>query len=189
MQGDIKLFILKKLLVLVIISSITACVAPTVTLPQEVVEIGNPYDDVLYIGDSLCVSTRGTGGSTAQEQVGIGRDCKSGRNLIEYGNLPTGFTTIFLALGTNDVGRTPLDTYRADLQLKLLNTDSRVVCVLPTQNINGVDSAPYRNTLLEECQHTIDPTVYHVEQGFTEDGYHWGVIAHNNFTQAIIDNL
>lgn len=177
-----------KVMIAVSFLCLSACV-PTIASPQAVIEIGNPHEDVIYIGDSLCAGKYLSGGLTAQEQAGIGRDCKAGRKLVEYGALPAGYRVIFLALVTNDVGRTPIDTYRADLQGKLLSTNATVYCVLPTSPIGGADSSAYRAVMLEECANTIDPYQYGVDQGFTADGYHWGLVAHINFVPAITERI
>lgn len=145
-------------------------------------EIEHP--GVIYIGDSLCEGVYDSGGLTAQQQAGIHRDCLGGRKIVEYGLLPSGFEIYFLALGTNDVGETPIQDYGDSLQSKLDSGDGPIWCVLPMDLPHRFDAIPYREKMLSMCANVIDPIEWGVGPR-ARDGLHWNNLDHNNFVGAI----
>jgi hypothetical protein len=145
-------------------------------------EIEHP--GVIYIGDSLCAAVYDSVGATAQQQVGINSDCLSGRKIVEYGLLPPGYETYFLALATNDVGETPIQEYGDSLQSKLDSVDGPIWCVLPMDLPSRFDAIPYRERMQSMCANVIDPIEWGVGPR-ANDGLHWNDLDHSNFVGAI----
>lgn len=132
------------------------------------------HRDTVYTGDSLCwkVFDTDTGISgiyenedwmkTAERMLGIVINCVPGRKTTDIDQLPEGRIGI-IAMGTNDVGRTPIDEFRLQYQLLIDSTDyEHLYCVLPNRVILGVDAEPYRQAIREICANVIDPLDYGV---------------------------
>jgi len=143
------------------------------------------YPDIVYVSDSKCAEvwdTRDKYGDlydneaeqrTAQNQVGVVSHCKKGRKAMDIVALPEGFKTVFLDLGTNDVGRVDIDTFTLHYQMLVDNSDAEIVyCVLPNHVVNGHNSLVYRDAITEICgDHTIDTADYGV-MFRAKDGVH-----------------
>ena len=169
---------MKNTFLFIIVFIICGCVPKTTLIEPDIIN----YEGVLYIGDSLCNLSTG-GGPTAQQIVGIERDCRNGRRLTQYTPpLPSGYELIFLALATNDVRHgTHPETYGQLLEDKISNSSATVYCVLPITT-GDHDSAPYREQMTLKCTNIIDP----LDWGVVFNGtIHWGDQEHINFSQAL----
>jgi len=142
------------------------------------------HPDVAYVGDSLChhvwdtekdikgIRENDDDEETAQNMAGIVSMCVRGRKAVDVESLPDGYRVLFLALGTNDVGRTPIETFRLHYQTLVYNVEAEnLYCVLPNKTVNGVDSEPYRDVIRETCANVIDPLSYGVRFR-AKDGVH-----------------
>jgi hypothetical protein len=133
------------------------------------------HPDVMYVGDSLCYKVWDTDSGidgvyknedylkTAEREAGIVIDCVPGRKATDIEALPERsngepWRVIFVALGTNDVGKTDIDEFRLQYQILIDNADYETLyCVLPNIRIKGKDAKPYRQVILETCSNVIDP--------------------------------
>ena len=173
---------MKQILLFITVLLVSGCIPKTIITEPDIIN----YEGVLYIGDSICNFST-DGGKTAQQIVGIERNCRNGRRLTQYSSpLPSSYELIFLALGTNDTRHgTNSQTYGQLLEEKISNSSATVYCVLPITS-GDHDSTPYRDKMFLNCENTIDP----LNWGVTFNGdIHWSDQQHINFAQAIYNVL
>lgn len=159
------------------------------------------YSDIVYVGDSLCWEVYDTPKSfqgvyenqdyekTAQARVGIVSNCVPGRKATDIDQLPDGYRIVWLALGTNDVRRTPIDEFRLHYQTLVYNSDAEYLfCVLPNKTVFGHDAEPYRQVIRDTCANVVDPLDYGVRFR-AKDTVHMNMLDHKLWVKAIIERL
>ena len=169
---------MKKLIIIMLF--ITGC-APQIIKPPVI------YTDAIYYGDSLCSPNSRIMKSVDYAQVSS--DCWPGRKLEYLSVLPNDKELIYLALGTNDVlEQTDVEDYGNLLDVLIASTATPVVCVLPNP-INGFDSEPYREKMLQSCADTIDPMPDCGVIVTDPDGIHYGESDHQSMGICITEKL
>jgi lysophospholipase L1-like esterase len=177
-------------------SLLTSCipvdniVQPRLTLAGWGRTITHP--EVLYFGDSLCTYIYDTHGTHFVDIAGIEADCAGGRRASNYTKLPSGYKTIFFALGTNDVGYVSIVTFTNNYQ-RLLDSapaGTTVYCVLPQEGkILGLSSTAYIDAIKSICANPIQPSAFGVTYG-SADGLHWNAADHaafGNFLKQLVE--
>jgi len=158
------------------------------------------HQDVLYVGDSLCYKAFDTDTGidgiyenedyqrTAQAMTGIKSNCVPGRKLMDITSIQSN-RIVFLALGTNDVGKTNINDFRARYQDLVYNTEADIMyCVLPAKKIGNKDSSEYRQVIEETCANVINPADYGVKFR-AKDGVHMTELDHKLWVKAIRERI
>lgn len=147
------------------------------------------HPDVLYIGDSLCTFIYDSyEGTHFVDIAGIADDCHGGRKASGYPYNPgSQYSIIFIALGTNDVGSTSLQNFRAIYQsfINITPSTTTLYCVLPQSGtVRGISSDAYIDIIKSLCTNTIDPEEHGVGPA-SSDHLHWNINDHAAFGEFL----
>ena len=157
--------------------------------------------DVVYIGDSLCwrvfdtdngikdVYEREEYKRTAQAQLGMVSNCVPGRRAQDLKELPKGYRIGFLALGSNDVGKYPVEQFAANYQALVDSSDyDTLYCVLPAKSFFGVSAKAHRDAIISICPNVIDPLEHGI--GFrADDTVHMDLKDHKIWRNVLVRYL
>ena len=111
---------------------------------------------VIYVGDSMAAYRHEKSGPAFWESLDIDCDCKNGRSLWDYGDLPD-YDIIFLGLATNDfLSNIDINLYRLDLMQTIDNSTAKVICVEPMDTASR-SAHEYRQAMRDICSLSVYP--------------------------------
>lgn len=106
------------------------------------------HPNIIVVGDSLCQATHG--GTAWPVVAGIAHNCVGGRAATEFHEMPTGHDTIIFSMGRNDINKSTVEEYEAQLEYLFSTTASQVLCILP-----DMPDSQLPNTKLEEIRQAM----------------------------------